>query len=395
MLRPTWAEIDLDNFCDNIRAIARLTSPASHLLAVIKADGYGCGSVPCALAALKEPKVKGVAVATPDEALELRGAGVPGMILVLGPSTPEAILELVAHDVSATVTDISGIEAMERAGLATGKKSRLHLKVDTGMSRLGFRPGREIDQACALLRKSSGIHLEGVYTHFAAADEDEEYTKFQWRLFQTALGQLQAAGLRPAYKHAANSAAILSMPESHLDLVRPGIMLYGSIPGQKNSGKIPLKPVLTLKSRVAYVKRVPPGTSVGYGRAYTAAEETTIATVPIGYADGYPRNLSGVAPVLIRGRRHKLAGRVCMDQIMVDTRDIMCETGDLVTLIGRDGQETITADEIASLAGTIVHEILTGIGKRVPRVYRYRDDTYSSAASLIEKIRWESAGAGR
>ncbi len=387
MLRPAWAEIDLDNFCDNIKAVASVTSPSSGLLAVIKADGYGCGAVACALAALTVPAVKGLAVATPEEALELRDAGVPGMILVLGPSTPEAIPELVGRDISVTITDTRGIEAMERAGLDATKKSKLHLKVDTGMSRLGFRPGREIDEALVILRRSSAIQLEGVYTHFAVADEEEEYTRFQWGLYQDALNQLQAAGLHPRYKHVANSAAILWLPESHLDLVRPGIMLFGSFPGQKVPRKIELKPVLSLKSRVAYVKRVPQGTNVGYGRAYTTAEETTIATIPIGYADGYPRCLSNVAPVIIGGKKHKLAGRVCMDQIMVDAGQTSCRAGDEVTLIGEDGSERITLDEVASLAGTIPHEILTRIGKRVPRTYRFRGKTYTSTGSLIEEFR--------
>lgn len=387
MLRPTWAEIDLDNFCDNIRAVASVTSPSAGLLAVIKADGYGCGAVACALAALTVPAVKGLAVATPEEAVELRDAGVSGMILVLGPSTPEAIPELVKRDISVTVTDTRGIQAMERAGLDAARKSKLHLKVDTGMSRLGFRPGPEIDEALAMLRQSSAIELEGVYTHFAAADEDEEYTRFQWRLYQDALNQLQAAGLQPRYKHVANSAAILWLPESHLDLVRPGIMLFGSFPGPKVPRKIELKPVMSLKSRVAYVKRVPQGTNVGYGRAYTTAEETTIATIPIGYADGYPRCLSNIAPVIIGGKRHKLAGRVCMDQIMVDTKQMTCRAGDEVVLIGEDGSERITVDEIASLAGTIPHEILTRIGKRVPRTYRFRGKTYASVGSLIEEFR--------
>ncbi|MBE3520177.1 MAG: alanine racemase [Firmicutes bacterium] len=386
MLRPTWAEIDLDNFCENIKAVASVTSPSSGLLAVIKADGYGCGAVPCALAALTVPAVKGLAVATPEEALELRDAGITGMILVLGPSAPEAIPELVKRDISVTVTDLRGIEAMQRAGIQAARKSKLHLKVDTGMSRLGFRPGREIEEALATLSRSSAVELEGVYTHFAAADEDEEYTRSQWALYQGVLKQLQTAGLQPRYRHVANSAAILWLPESHLDLVRPGIMLFGSFPGQKVPRKIQLKPVMSLKSRVAYVKRVPAGTNVGYGRAYTAAGETTIATIPIGYADGYPRHLSNIAPVLIGGKKHRLAGRVCMDQIMVDTGQSGCRPGDEVVLIGNDGSERITVDEIASLAGTIPHEILTRIGKRVPRTYRFRGKAYGSAESLIEEF---------
>ncbi|HHY34760.1 MAG TPA: alanine racemase [Firmicutes bacterium] len=392
MLRPTWAEIDLDNFCENIKAVASITSPSSGLLAVIKADGYGCGAVACALAALTVPAVKGLAVATPEEALELRDVGVPGMILVLGPSTPEAISELVKRDISVTITDIRGAQAMERAGLDAARKSRLHLKVDTGMSRLGFRPGREIDEALAILSRSSAIQLEGVYTHFAAADEDEEYTRAQWALYRDALNQLQAAGLQPRYRHVANSAAILWLPESHLDLVRPGIMLFGSFPGQKVPKKIQLKPVMSLKSRVAYMKRVPAGTNVGYGRAYTASEDTAIATVPIGYADGYPRHLSNIAPVIIGGKKHRLAGRVCMDQIMVDTGQTSCQPGDEVILIGEDGSERITVDEIASLAGTIPHEILTRIGKRVPRTYRFRGKTYTSTGSLIEEFTRQRKG---
>lgn len=386
MLRPTWAEIDLDSFRTNIEAVLSIIPRSSGVLAVIKADGYGCGAVACASVALRTPGVKGLAVATPDEAVELREAGVHGMLLVLGPTTPDAIPEMVRRDISVTVTDIEGIEAVERAARDASKKARLHLKIDTGMGRLGFRPGREADEAATVVGRSLAIELEGVFTHFASSDEDEEYTRLQWRLYNQVLRRLETSGLKPRYRHVANSAAILSLPEAHLDLVRPGIMLYGSFPGELVPKKVRLRPVLSLKSRIAHVKRVPAGTSVGYGRTYTTTEETTIVTLPLGYADGYPRHLSNSASALIRGKRHAVAGRVCMDQIMIDAGSTPCGPGDVVTLIGQDGPEMVPVDEVARLAGTIPHEILTGIGKRVPRIYRFEGNLYASVRALVEAL---------
>lgn len=389
MLRPTWAEIDLEAFQSNLRTAVDATEAGVGVLAVIKADAYGCGALACAAVARDVPGVEGLAVATPDEALELRDHGISDTIVVLGPTPADAMEELVKRDVSVTVTDIAGIEALGAAGRKLRTKARAHLKVDTGMSRLGLRPGRELGEALAVLGECPAIDLEGVFTHFASSDEDEEYTRYQLNLFRRALEQVETAGLKPRYRHAANSAAIMFHQESHFDLVRPGIMLYGSLPGRPFPPGVSLRPVLSWKTRIAYIKTVPAGTSVGYGRTYVTDSESVIATLPVGYADGYPRSLSNSAPVLIAGKRLQVAGRVCMDQLMVDVGNTPCGVGDEVTLIGDDGVARVTVDELARLAGTIPHEILTGIGKRVPRVYRWRGRTFQSTRSLIETIREE------
>ena len=368
-LRPTWAEINLSNFRANLETVCRLVPPKTGVLAVVKANGYGIGAVAASRAALSVPKVAGLAVATPDEAVELRNDGIGGLVLVLGPVTPEGAEAMARQDVSVTVANPQAVHDVRRAARTVGKRIRVHLKIETGMGRIGMRPGAELSEALSALADAPEVTVEGVFTHFAASDTDREYTALQMDAFEDAIRQIEAAGIRPRYRHAANSAAILSFPRAHLDLVRPGIVLYGSYPDPSLSGVAPVLPVLSLLSRVSHVKRVPSGYSVGYGRTYVTAAATTIATVPIGYADGYPRLLSGKGAVLIHGRRFPLAGRVCMDQIMVDVGDEDVQAGDLVTLIGVQGGETITVDEVAALSGTIAHEILTGIGPRVPRVY--------------------------
>ena len=368
-LRPTWAEINLANFRSNLETVGRLIPPETGILAVVKANGYGIGAMEASKAALAVPRVLGLAVATPDEALELRDNGIQGLVLVLGPVTPEAAVVMAEREVSFAATSVEGVRAAQQAAHATGKKVKIHLKIETGMGRVGMTPGRELGEALASLSDAPDVVVEGVFTHFAVSDTDKVYTSHQMDTFEIALGQLSQAGIRPRFRHAANSAAVLDFPRSHLDLVRPGIVLYGSYPDQSLSGKADIKPVLSLLSRVSHVKRVPAGYSVGYGRTYITPRSTTIATVPIGYADGYPRLLSGRGSVLIRGKRFPLAGRVCMDQIMVDVGDEAVEVGDLVTLIGTQGSETITVDEVAALSETIAHEVLTGIGSRVPRTY--------------------------
>ena len=368
-LRPTWAEINLKNFRTNLETVCRLVPRNTEVLAVVKANGYGIGAIAASRTALTVPRVAGLAVATADEAVELRDNGIEGLILVLGPVTPEAAEAMAYRDVSIAVTSRQTLEGALRAARTTGRTVKVHLKIETGMGRVGIDPGLELDEVATTLARATEVQVEGVFTHFAASDTDKEYTALQMSVFEEAVSQLQAIGINPRYRHAANSAAVLDFPRAHLDLVRPGIVLYGSYPDPSLSRIAPVLPVLSLLSRVSHVKRVPAGQSVGYGRTYVTNTATTIVTVPIGYADGYPRLLSGKGSVLIHGKRFPLAGRVCMDQIMVDVGDEEVQVGDLVTLIGTQGSETITVDEVAAHSGTIAHEILTGIGPRVPRVY--------------------------
>jgi alanine racemase len=368
LLRPVWAEVDLAAFRANVEAVASLIPKTAGVMPVVKANGYGIGAVMAARAVMDLPSVFGFAVATPEEALELCEEGIRGTILVLGPTTKEATRAMAEAGVSITVTSPGGMADAVSVAKETGLSVKVHLKIETGMGRVGLQSDTELETALDVFR-GGGVKLEGVFTHFSAADVDREYTLTQIHSFQRALRSIEGRGLRPKYRHASNSAGILDYPEAHFDLVRPGIVIYGSFPDKSLEGKAPIRPVLSLRARVSHVKRVPAGTDIGYGRAYTSQAATTIATIPVGYADGYPRLLSGSGTVLICGKRYPVAGRVCMDQMMVDTGSDEVAVGDLVTLIGTDGSLTITVDEVAVAAQTIAHEILTGISRRVPRLY--------------------------
>lgn len=339
------------------------------ILAIVKANGYGCGAVQVSRSALQVPQVRGLAVATPDEAVELRDAGIDCMILVLGPIPAEACEAMGSRHVSIAVTSLEGLIAAQKAGEALHTAIAVHLKVETGMGRVGAAPGPELGAILDAAKASPAVQVEGAFTHFAVSDTDLAYTKIQMDAFEKALAQMDEEGIHPRYRHAANSAAILDFPRADLDLVRPGIMMYGSYPDESLRDTATILPVLSLYSRVSHVKSVPSGYSVGYGRTYFTPRPTTIATVPVGYADGYPRLLSGRGSVIINGRRMPIAGRVCMDQIMVDAGDVPVKPGDLVTLIGTQGASTVTVDEVAAFSGTIAHEVLTGLTARVPRVY--------------------------
>ena len=369
-LRPVWAEINMNSLQRNLQTIEGLIPPGVGILAVVKANAYGVGAIPISRAAIKMNRVVGLAVATPDEAVELREAGLDGMILVLAPVTQEAALQLTKKGVSMTVSSAQGIKAAETAALRVGRKAGIHLKIETGMGRVGFIPGPEFKAALDLLSQCNHLRVEGMFSHFAGSDESRDYTLFQMARFKTALNQSLAAGIRPSLVHISNSAAILQFPDAAFDVVRPGIMMYGYYPNLALCEKAQLYPVLSLKARISHMKSVDAGTCIGYGMTYKVPEPTTIATIPLGFADGYPRLLSGKASVLIKGRRYPLAGRVCMDQCMVDLKGSSgIAAGDIVTLIGKDGEEEITLYEIAEFSGTIVHEILTGITSRVPRIY--------------------------
>lgn len=369
-LRPVWAEINLDNFKKNLQLVRGLVPATSQMLAVVKANAYGIGSVAASKAALEVPGVAGLAVATPDEAVELRSAGLTPMILVLGPGTAKAARALTELDVSMTVTSVQGIRDAEEAGKAVGKKAKVHIKVETGMGRIGFIPGPNLQEGLELVSKCSYIEAEGMFSHFSAADTNKEYTKYQWSNFQNAMKQVKQAKIPVRYFHTSNSAAILDPAVPHLDLVRPGIMLYGCYPDPSLADKARLYPVFALKAQISHIKRVEPETYIGYGMTYKTSKPATIATIPVGYADGFPRLLSNRGSVLIKGVRYPIVGRICMDQLMINLgAQTECKVGDVVTLIGSDGAETITLDEVAGLASTISHEILTGVAPRVPRVY--------------------------
>ena len=378
--RPTWAEIDLDALCANVRLLREVSAPAA-LCAVVKADGYGHGAAAVAEAAIKAGAV-GLAVALVEEGIELRQAGIAAPILLLSEPSIDAAEAVLEHTLTPTLYSEEGLAALERAAHVVGGRGTVHVKVDTGMHRVGLEPGMVVDFVGAV-NKAPGLTLQGFWTHLAVADgegaEDREFTELQVSRFEQHLRDMGERGIRPAVRHAANSAGAIAYPGSRFDLVRTGIALYGELPRPSMAGALAaaagdrsLQPVLSLRARVVALRRLDAGERPSYGRARPLPASSLVATVPIGYADGMPRRLfeSG-GEVLIGGRRRPLAGTVTMDQILVDCGpegDV--SVGDEVVLIGRQGHQSIDAAEWAERLGTISYEILTGIGPRVPRVTR-------------------------
>lgn len=363
--RPTWAEVDLSAIDGNIRRIAARLRTGVRVCAVVKADGYGHGAVAVAKVAL-EAGADMLAVAIVNEAVELREAGFGCPILVLGPAEACDAARMVAYGLDATVYDLSAARALSDAATASSL-ARVHLKVDTGMRRVGCEPGEAAPLAAAIAALPS-VRLIGVFSHFATADaEDLGFAKEQLGRFRTALAAIEAAGVDPGIRHMANSAAAIRMPEAGFDMVRLGIAMYGQKPSADRAWEVDLVPAMSLRTRVSMVKDVAAGESVSYGRRFRTGRPSRIATLPLGYADGWPRALSGRASVLVRGARAPLVGSICMDQCMVDVTDIPgVSRGDEVLLFG--GAD-LSADEIAAALGTINYEVTCMVGRRVPRVY--------------------------
>jgi alanine racemase len=377
--RPAWAEIDLGALAHNTALLARLAAPAG-LCAVVKADGYGHGAAAVARTVLRAGAAS-LAVALVDEGVELRRAGIEAPVLLLSEPPPGSAGAAVAAGLTPTVYSPRGV-AEVAAAVSDRNRGRwsVHVKVDTGMHRVGAVPADLPDLVSAVLAEP-GLRLEGVWTHLAVADgpsdEDRQFTQLQLDRFAAVTEGLAAAGVGPLLRHAANSAALIAHPGSRLDMVRPGIALFGQLPGPAVAAAwaagppgSALRPVLSLKARVSAVRELAAGERPSYGRLRPLAERSVVATVPLGYADGLPRALfAGGLEVLIGGRRHPLAGMVTMDQIMVDCGPgSPVIPGDEVVLLGRQGDQEITADEWAGRLGTISYEVLTGIGPRVPRV---------------------------
>ena len=370
--RPVWAEVDLEALRDNARWLAARVAPA-RLCAVVKAFGYGHGPVRAAEAAVAGG-ASWLAVATVEEGVQLRQAGITEPVLLLSEPVPAAMTDVVTWHLTPTLYTSDAVVAAARAVAGYGRTARLpvHVKVDTGMHRVGADP----DRAVAIARDVAArpeLELEGLCTHFAVADEpDDPYTGEQLARFRKVVDRLAAEGIRPALLHAANSAGAIAFPEARLDLVRCGIALYGLAPSPELAAACTgLRPAMAVKARVLFAKRVEAGERVSYGLRYRLGRDAWIATVPIGYADGVPRRLSETGgEVLIGGRRRPLAGTVTMDQITVDCGDDAVSPGDEVVLLGRQGDEEITAWDWADRLGTIAYEIVCGISSRVPRDYR-------------------------
>lgn len=368
----TWAEINLDHIAHNVREIERLVGKRTELMAVVKADAYGHGVLET-VQTMIENGASRLAVSMLDEAIQLRKIGIDLPILVLSYTSPARADEILKYHITQTVYSHELAKALSDEAVRQGTKARVHIKIDTGMSRVGFLPGYSAVKDVVEIQKLPGIIVEGIFSHFATADEkDRSYTLHQMELFESIVSELNRIGILIPIRHIANSAAILQYPEATMDLVRPGIILYGIYPSQEvDRSVIDLKAAMTLKATVTLVKWIENGTSVSYGRKFTASSKTKVATLPVGYADGYSRLLTGKGRVLINGQYAPVIGSICMDQCMIDVTSIEGEikVGDEVVLLGKQGEREITADEIAGLMGTIPYEIVCIIGKRIPRVY--------------------------
>jgi alanine racemase len=368
--RPVWAEIDLEAVRANVEVLRATCAPA-ELLAVVKAEGYGHGAVPIASAAL-EAGASALGVALVEEGIELREAGIEATILVLSEPVPSAAASVVAYGLTPVVYTLAGVDALAKAVADGGAHDQLdvHLKVDTGMHRVGCRPDDAVDLAAQVLDRPE-LRLAGVCTHLAVADEPgNPYTTAQLAQFDAVLDALRARGLPTGTVHAANTAGAIDCPAARYDMVRVGIGLYGIAPADELEGRVTLRPAMSVKARVTQVKSVPAGARLSYGLRYETSRATRIATVPIGYADGVPRELpqrGGAA--IVHGHRCPIAGTVTMDQLMLDVGDLPVDVGDEVVMIGRQGVEEITAASLARAMGTIAYTIVCGIGPRVPRVY--------------------------
>lgn len=367
VLRPTRVEVDLSRIGQNLAAI-RAHVGRARVMAILKANAYGHGLVEVARHLVGQG-VECLGAAFLEEAITLRQSGIRAPILVLGSLAGEQIPRFLEHDLMLTASSVEKLDLIEQAAAVRGRRATVHLKVDTGMERVGIHH-YNADRLLEASLRCRHVDVAGIYSHFASADAaDLTFAQEQLERFQEVLRFYERRSLPTPLRHIANSGGILQLPGSHLDLVRPGILLYGYYPSTECRRTLPVTPALSWRSQVCYFKVIPAGTPVGYGSTWTSPRTTRIVTVPVGYGDGYSRALSNRAEVLIRGRRHPVVGRVCMDQLMVDIGGETAYNGDRVTLVGRDGDASIGADELAERSGTITHETLTLISARVPRVF--------------------------
>jgi alanine racemase len=371
-MNRAWAEINLDNIAYNVRQVKRRIGKMTEMMAVVKADAYGHGVIET-VPTLLENGVSRLAVSMLDEAIQLRELGIKVPILVLSYTDPVRVEEIIKYNITQTVFSHDLPRALSKAAVKMGREARIHIKIDTGMTRVGFKPGYGAVKDVVEINSLPGIIVEGLFSHFSSADEEDSgFTMAQYERFESIVNELNRIGIIIPVKHIANSAAVIRYPNLDLNMVRPGIILYGLYPSvELNNSTIDLKPAMELKANVILVKDVEANVPVSYGRTYFTKEGATVATLPIGYADGYSRLLSNRGMVLINGEYAPIIGSICMDQCMVDVTGIkhVVKTGDEAVLIGSQGGNTITADEIANLTNTINYEVVCLIGKRIPRVY--------------------------
>ena len=368
-----WAEVDLDAIWENMVHMKENIAENTKILAVIKTDGYGHGGVPIAKMLEQLDFMFGYAAATYEEAHVLREAGVKKPILILGYTFPYCYEELIREEIRPAVYRRDTVEELVAAAAKVGQKAKIHIKVDTGMGRIGITPDDEGLKFVKFVMEHPELEVEGIFTHFAKSDEaDKTSANHQLELFQNFIDRIETElGLTIPIRHCSNSAAILEMPQANMDMVRAGITTYGLYPSEEVSKDVvPLRAAMSLYSHIVYCKTIHAGQSVSYGGLFTATKDTRVATIPVGYGDGYPRSLSGRGYVLIHGKKAPILGRVCMDQFMVDISEIPeAMEGDKVTLLGMDGTERITAEELGELSGRFNYEFVCDLGKRIPRVY--------------------------
>lgn len=371
------ADIDLDAVLYNMESMHKKLKPGTKIAAVVKADGYGHGAVEISRVLENLPYLWGYAVATSNEAMQLVEAGRKKPIIILGLSFPEQFEEIVENDLRPAVCTYETAQALSDIAAEKNKVCRIHIKVDTGMSRIGFQVTPESADMVARISKLPNIMIEGIFTHFARADESSKAPAYeQFKQFEKMIAMVEEKGVQIPLKHCSNSAGIVEIPECNMDMVRAGITLYGLWPSEEvDKTKISLKSVMSLRSRVAYVKELLPGRQISYGGTFTVKKKMTVATVPVGYGDGYARGLSNKGWVLIKGQKAPICGRVCMDQCMVDVTDIPgVKIGDTVTLLGKDADEEITMEQLGELSGRFNYEFACLITPRVPRIYHKNND---------------------
>ncbi len=374
-IRPTRAEIYLDNIVHNLSEVKRWVGKKVKIMGVVKANAYGHGA--CQVAkVLIENGVSYLGVATIEEALELRECGINIPILVIGYTPLPQAKELIVHNITQTVFDINYVKDLERIALNVGKKAKVHVKVDTGMGRIGYTDLNVAEKEIEKMMEMEGVEVEGIFSHFATSDEkDKKYAEQQFDMFKKLLESLKLKEINIPLKHIANSGAIIDLKYTYLDMVRPGIVLYGSYPSENVERPLDLRQTMGFKTKIVYIKEVPEGTSISYGRTFITKRKSKIATLPVGYADGFNRLLSNNHHVLVKGKYAPVIGRICMDQTMLDVTDIEgVEVGDDVTIFGNQDGEKITAEEIAKKLNTIPYEVYCGISRRVPRIYIYKGE---------------------
>ncbi|RCW53005.1 alanine racemase [Halanaerobium sp. ST460_2HS_T2] len=367
--RPAWIEIDLSALEHNYKFIRSKINSETKIAAVVKANAYGHGAAKVAKK-LSQLGAEYFCVGSPDEGIELREAGIKKPILVLAEVLESQYQDIIKGDLIQTAASINTLKALNQAGIKANKIIKVHLKFDTGMGRIGFFP-EDLLEIYQLAEKLKNIKVEGVFSHFARADEkNKEFSFQQLKRFKSALNKIKAAGFKLPQLHIANSAAVIDLAKTSLDLVRPGIMLYGLLPSNQLKNEAYLKPLLSFKTRIVQLRTLPAGSAVSYGSTYTTEKDERIAVLPIGYKDGYPRLLSNQGEVLINGKRAPIRGRVCMGQTIVSVEQIEnVEVGDEVVLIGKQSKEEISATEIADLVGTINYEIICNLSERLKRIY--------------------------